>query len=215
MNTDKPTTKAIVQPENVRRKVEFDYDQAADMSWLEQDEFRQENPEDHIALQMSVYELAEGDDDWTLVDSLGGIDCLKNANDWATGTFYNVDDLPEGYLRELAAERLQGEYGAAASLRETASAPETRTDEQWEEWLGGDGSADTIIPAEKPTTQEREYKRLYLKATSERDNVKAQAAQLADACTAALSQLTEDRPEYLESDIAQLRDALAAYEAAR
>jgi hypothetical protein len=33
---------------------------------------------------------------------------------------------------------------------------------------------------------------------------------LLDACIAALSQLTEDRAEYLESDIKQLKDAIAA-----
>jgi hypothetical protein len=98
--TDKPTASAT--PDKVRRKVEFDYDQDADMSWLDQDEFRQEKPEDHIALQMSVYEM--GEDDWTLVDSLGGIDCLKDASDWATGTFYRASDLPVGYLQTLATE---------------------------------------------------------------------------------------------------------------
>ena len=35
------------------------------------------------------------------------------------------------------------------------------------------------------------------------------AKDLLNACVAALSQLTEDRPEYLESDIKQLRAAIA------
>lgn len=37
----------------------------------------------------------------------------------------------------------------------------------------------------------------------------AAAPDLMDACLAALSQLTEDRAEYLEQDIAQLRAAVA------
>jgi hypothetical protein len=93
----------------VRRKIVFDHEIDPDLSWLDQPEFKNEDPSKHIALEMTVYEMSESDDDWELVDSLGGIDCLADAGDWATGTFYRVSQLPEGYLRQLAIEAgLQG-----------------------------------------------------------------------------------------------------------
>lgn len=96
--------KAQHSPET-RKKVVFDYDPEPDLSWLDQDEFRQENKANHIALEMLVFEMTENDNDWRLIDSLGNIDCLADKNDWATGTFYNSDSIPEGYLRQLAVER--------------------------------------------------------------------------------------------------------------
>ena len=111
----------------VRRKVVVEYDPDPDFSWLEQDCFdpshpsyqpcyRTEadiphnpvdgewyrNPENHVALWMCVYEMGPDDEDWRCVDSLGGIDFFADSNEWATGTFYRLSQLPEGYLRELA-----------------------------------------------------------------------------------------------------------------
>ena len=90
--------------ERTRKKIEFNYDPEPDFSWLEQDYFKGEKPQDHIALCMCVYEMGENDEDWQLVDSLCGIDFLQAKNDWQTGTFYHVSDLPKGYLRQLARE---------------------------------------------------------------------------------------------------------------
>ena len=111
----------------VRRKVVVEYDPDPDFSWLEQDcydlshpdyepGYRCEadmphspidpewyrNPENHVALWMGVYEMGPDDEDWRCVDSLGGIDFFADSNEWATGTFYRLSQLPEGYLRELA-----------------------------------------------------------------------------------------------------------------
>lgn len=86
-----------------KMKIVFEHDNNADMSWLDQDEFKNEDKSNHIALQMSVYKMDGSDEDWQLIDSLGGIDCLEDAGDWDTGTFYCLNALPKGYLRELAA----------------------------------------------------------------------------------------------------------------
>ena len=114
-----------------RRKIVFDHDSDPDFSWLEQDHYKPghkdyspvypteadmkagtnaypddwyTDPENHVALSMLVYELGDDDEDWRLVDSLGSIDFLADSDDWATGTFYRVSGLPEGYLRDLARE---------------------------------------------------------------------------------------------------------------
>ena len=115
-----------------RRKVVFKHDRDADFSWLEQDMYDPSkpgydpiypseadmkaktnaydgnwyrDPDNHVALMMLVYELRDDADDWELVDSLGGIDFLRDdESDWTTGTFYRLSDIPKGcdYLRELA-----------------------------------------------------------------------------------------------------------------
>lgn len=112
-----------------RVKVIFEHDTDPDFSWLEQDMYNPQspeyspvyrtkedmdagkspmdgdwyrNPENHVSLSMLVYKMDEGDEDWQLVDSLGNIDFLADSDDWATGTFYHISALPEGYLRDLA-----------------------------------------------------------------------------------------------------------------
>jgi hypothetical protein len=111
----------------VQRKIVFDHDPEPDFSWLEQwntpatykgnevivnrkplpfDEYMRTygNPEYHVMLCMLVYELGPDADDWEIVDSLCGIDMLAHADDWATGTFYDLKHIPKGYLRTLAKE---------------------------------------------------------------------------------------------------------------
>lgn len=116
----------------VRRKIVFEHDPDPDFSWLEQDCYDPNHPsyagpvypteadakagtnaydpdwyrdpDNHVALAMTVLEMTEEDDDWRVVDSLGGIDFLTSSDDWATGTFYHVSQIPDGYLRELARE---------------------------------------------------------------------------------------------------------------
>lgn len=111
----------------IRRKIVFDHDSYPDFSWLDQWNTRETykgnevlingfplsfeeymrtvgDPDYHVMLDMRVYEIGPDDEDWRLVDSLGGIDFFANGNDWATGAFYRVSALPEGYQRELARE---------------------------------------------------------------------------------------------------------------
>lgn len=109
-----------------KRKIVFEYDQEPDFSWLEDYAtandpiYRSEedmkagknpispewynDPKNHVALSMVVYELGDEDEDCRIVDSLGGIDFLADSDSWATGTFYHITQLPEGYLRDLARE---------------------------------------------------------------------------------------------------------------
>jgi hypothetical protein len=77
----------------------IDYDQDADFSWLEQDEFKDEDPRDHIALEVVLY-----DDAGVVIDSLCGIDFIEARDDWTTGCFDSVEDIPARceYLREIA-----------------------------------------------------------------------------------------------------------------
>jgi hypothetical protein len=129
MKTTDTVTKASAQPENVRRKIVFEHDTDPDFSWLEQDHYNPRNPgyepiyrtkedmdaqrapldgdwyrdpENHVTLSMLVLEMKEEEEEWQVVDSLGGIDFLADSDDWATGTFYHVNALPKGYLRDLA-----------------------------------------------------------------------------------------------------------------
>lgn len=108
-----------------RRKIIFEHDPDPDFSWLEQPCQREPvwrteadmkagkpplnpdwycNPANHVALCMAVLEFPTDADDWQVVDSLGNIDFMADSDDWATGTFYRVSALPDGYLRELARE---------------------------------------------------------------------------------------------------------------
>lgn len=115
-----------------KRKIVFEYDQDPDFSWLEQDQYDPSkpgydpiyptgkdmkakrnaydgnwyrNPDNHIALEMIVYEQTPDDQDWRIVDTLGGIDFLVTGNDWTTGTFYRLKELNGcPYLRTLAKE---------------------------------------------------------------------------------------------------------------
>jgi hypothetical protein len=123
------TTKAGARTQRI--KVVFEYDNDPDFSWLEQDHYNPNhpdyspvwrtkedmeagrnpidgewyrNPENHVALSMLVFTMEENDEDWQLVDSLGGIDFLADSDEWQTGTLYSLDAIPEGYLRELASE---------------------------------------------------------------------------------------------------------------
>ena len=113
-----------------RYKVVFEHDQDADFSWLEQDMYDPNhpsyepcykskedmeagkepfdgewyrNPDNHVALQMVVYRMDDQSDDWVVIDSLGSIDFLADSDDWMTGTFYKVEQIPAGceYMREL------------------------------------------------------------------------------------------------------------------
>jgi hypothetical protein len=106
-------------------KVVFEHDENPDFSWLDKHAtadnpvYRTEadmkagrpidpawynNPENHVALSMVVYKLDDRDEDWQVLDSLGNIDFLADSDDWATGEFYYVSDLPNGYLQDLARE---------------------------------------------------------------------------------------------------------------
>lgn len=60
------------------------------------------DPERHVSLMMLTYELGPADEDWRLVDSLGNIDFFEQSADWQTGTFYALNQLPAGDLRDLA-----------------------------------------------------------------------------------------------------------------
>ncbi len=88
---------------NTKRKIVFEHELEPDSSWLDQEEFKNEDKNNHVALLMSVYEMKESDKDWNLVDSLGNIDFLADSDDWKTGTFYHVGSL-EGYQMDLAIE---------------------------------------------------------------------------------------------------------------
>ena len=110
-----------------RRKFVFDHDPEPDFSWLDQwntpetykgneviidgkplpfaDYMRTVgDPDNHVMLTMLVFELGPDDEDWQIVDSLCGIDFLANEDNWVTGTFYHVKDLPMGYMQTLARE---------------------------------------------------------------------------------------------------------------
>lgn len=119
-------------PARIRRKVVIDHDEHPDFSWLEQDHYNPShpdyqpiyrtaadmrakrrpldgewyrNPDNHVALCMRVYELRHDADDWECVDSLGGIDFLRDSNDWRTGVFYSLQELKGcPYLKMLARE---------------------------------------------------------------------------------------------------------------
>jgi len=79
------------------------------------------DPENHVALMMLVYWMEdisnnplpdncwEGSEDWELVDSLGSIDFLADEDNWATGTFYKVEQIPEAceYQRELFGDAMK------------------------------------------------------------------------------------------------------------
>lgn len=90
----------------------IDYDQFPDLSWLEQDEFKGENPMDYVVLDMIAY-----DESGEVVDSLGGISFLDKEDDWTTGYFHSVEEIPARFthLREIAQE-----------MQDTAAAVETR-----------------------------------------------------------------------------------------
>jgi hypothetical protein len=126
----KPTTRRT--PAEPRRKVVIDYETEPDFSWLEQDHYKPGHPEyspiyrtaddmkhkrnaidpswytdpdNHVALMMITFELADDDDDWRIVDSLRNIDFLADGDDWQTGTFYTLAQLKSSpYLQELAKE---------------------------------------------------------------------------------------------------------------
>lgn len=116
-----------------RQKVVIEHDDDPDWSWLQQDHYDPKsssytpvyptvadmraqrnaypanwyrNPDNHVALQVLLYELAPDQDDWTLKDSVGGIDFLASEDDWCTGTFYRLSTIPRsaGYLRTIARE---------------------------------------------------------------------------------------------------------------
>jgi hypothetical protein len=81
----------------------IDYDQDADFSWLQQSEFANENPADHVALYVALFD-ANG----TVIDSLSNIDFLEAEDNWTTGRFNTVEEIPARceYLREIAADML-------------------------------------------------------------------------------------------------------------
>lgn len=120
-----------------RRKVVFEHDTDPDFSWLEQEQYNPSHPtydpiyrsradmrakrnaidgdwyrdpENHVALCMLVYEQCGTCDEWKLVDSLGNIDFIAAWDDWTTGEFYYVSDIPKHakYLRSLAREAKLG-----------------------------------------------------------------------------------------------------------
>lgn len=112
------------------RFIVFDHDPEPDFSWLEQDHLKPghkdyspcyrtgadmrakrnpvdpdwyRDPENHVALCMLVYEQQTAGPD-QVVNSLGNIDFIEPWNDWTTGTFYFVNDIPKRcrYQRSLA-----------------------------------------------------------------------------------------------------------------
>lgn len=66
------------------------------------------DPRNHVAILMIVESYNPQTDDWSPVDSLGGIDFfpMLDRRDHGTGTFDYVSDMPKGwrYLRQLARE---------------------------------------------------------------------------------------------------------------
>lgn len=109
------------------RVIRFEHDDYPDFSWLEQDHYNPRhpsydpvyhsradmkagrnpidgdwyrNPANHVALSMVVFDDSTGD----IIDSLGGIDFLEESDDWGTGLFHYVSDIPKQwrYLRSLA-----------------------------------------------------------------------------------------------------------------
>lgn len=232
MNTDNKQTK-VSGDQNVRRKIVVEYDHEPDFSWLDQPEFKNENKDDHIALEMTVYEM--GENDWKLVESLGNIDFRKDGDDWAVGTFYRVSELPVGYLRHLATEAglpnedAGKERALAVEFVERLKACLTEDElveirkrnatpaysgnvcashdfidanmvmnDAFEKVTGREidceNGADCVLwskawdiakvefltegNAPNETIQEREYKRLYLKASSQRDELIAKVRDL-------------------------------------
>jgi hypothetical protein len=110
------------------RAIVFEHDTDPDFSWLEQDHYNPShasydpiyptraemkarrnaydgdwyrNPDNHVALAMVAYDRHN-----EVTDSLGSIDFLADGDDWTTGTFYYVSDIPRAcrYLRSLARE---------------------------------------------------------------------------------------------------------------
>jgi hypothetical protein len=104
----------------------IEHDSDPDFSWLEQDHYNPRHPsyeptyytkedmkarrnpidadwyrdpDNHVALATIAY-----DEDGNILDSLGGIDFLADSDEWKTGTFYKVSQLPEGYLKDIARE---------------------------------------------------------------------------------------------------------------
>jgi hypothetical protein len=65
------------------------------------------NPENHVALEMTLHGECACCGAWTVLDSLGNIDFFADSDEWATGTFLapKLHGL-RGYLRQCAREML-------------------------------------------------------------------------------------------------------------
>jgi hypothetical protein len=74
-------------------KIIIEYDPDPDFSWLEEDEDRE-----MVALQMAAYRNGE------CVNSLCNISFYETDNDWETGEYECVSDIPARceHLREIA-----------------------------------------------------------------------------------------------------------------
>ncbi len=113
------------------RYIVFEHDQDPDFSWLQDhataaspiyptaadmkagrnayDPDYYNDPDNHVALQMTVCKPGTGEHGRPegladVIDSLGGIDFLRESDDWTTGTFWYVNDIPKRcrYQRDLA-----------------------------------------------------------------------------------------------------------------
>jgi len=81
--------------------VVIDYEPDPDFSWMEQECFAGEDPNDHLQLVMLAY-----DSESEITGSLSCIDFLKDSDEWTTGRFDSVSEIPArcDYLREIARE---------------------------------------------------------------------------------------------------------------
>jgi len=71
--------------------VTVDYDQDPDLSWYEGDKGLL------VALEMTAYNEAN-----TIVGSLSNITFYRSDAQWETGVYDRMQDIPEGYLRDVA-----------------------------------------------------------------------------------------------------------------
>ena len=64
------------------------------------------NPDRHVVLLATVERGCDHCGSWVFMSSVGGIDFMDDGGDWETGTFQEdeLDNLPKGYLKELAKE---------------------------------------------------------------------------------------------------------------
>ena len=60
----------------------------------------------HALPNVEVFYRASATHDAEVVDSLGGIDFLESSDNWCTGTFWYINDIPKrcAYQRSLARE---------------------------------------------------------------------------------------------------------------
>jgi hypothetical protein len=88
------------------RRWVVEYEPDPDLSYLDQPEFADCDPADYVSVWMRLETRCECCGTWQTAESLGGIDFLETSSEWTTGTFDSIDELPKGYLRDVAADLL-------------------------------------------------------------------------------------------------------------